>query len=113
VTSSILIGHLFNLQNRLNHSTHSRLNKLMITTEFASQIIGIIGAITLLYAYAMISKGKLTNTSPVYHIYNLTGAFLVSINASHMEALGALILNVAWMIIALWHLIKNRQKKGV
>lgn len=79
----------------------------MITIELASQIAGIMGAVTLLYAYAMISKGKLTNTSPAYHTYNLMGAFLVGINTIYMGALGALMLNVAWMIIALWHLIKS------
>jgi len=85
----------------------------MITVELASQIVGIAGAITLLYAYAMISKGKLTNTSPAYHIYNLTGAFLVGLNTIYMGALGALMLNVAWMIIALWHLIKSSRERSV
>jgi len=84
----------------------------MITIESASQIAGIIGAITLLYAYAMISKGKLTNTSSTYHIYNLMGAFLVGLNTIYMGALGALMLNVAWMIIATWHLIKSIQQKS-
>ncbi len=79
----------------------------MITIESASQIAGIMGAIILLYAYAMISKGRFTNTSPVYHTYNLIGAFLVGINTIYMGALGALMLNIAWMIIAIWHLIKS------
>ncbi|MCF6353596.1 MAG: hypothetical protein L3J26_00595 [Candidatus Polarisedimenticolaceae bacterium] len=85
----------------------------MITIESASQIAGIVGAITLLYAYAMISKGKLTNTSAAYHIYNLAGAFLVGINTLFMGAIGALMLNIAWMIIAVWHLKKStRQRAG-
>ncbi len=85
----------------------------MITIESASQISGIVGAITLLYAYAMISKGKLTNTSAAYHAYNLAGAFLVGINTLFMGAIGALMLNIAWMIIAIWHLKKStRQSAG-
>ena len=84
----------------------------MISIELASQITGIIGAITLLYAYAMISKGTLTNTSTTYHIYNLMGAFLVGINTIYMGALGALMLNVAWMIIAIWHLIKSTRERS-
>jgi len=79
----------------------------MITIESASQIAGILGAVTLLYAYAMISKGRFMSTSPVYHTCNLIGAFLVGINTIYMGALGALMLNVAWMIIAIWHLIKS------
>jgi uncharacterized membrane protein YfcA len=84
----------------------------MITIEVASQIAGIFGAVTLLYAYAMISKGKLTHTTPAYHVYNLAGAFLVGINTIYMGALGALMLNIAWMIIASWHLIKCTQGKN-
>ncbi len=83
----------------------------MITIELASQIAGIIGAITLLYAYAMISKGKFTNTSLIYHIYNLIGALLVGINTVYMGALGATLLNVAWMVIAIWHIIKSTKLK--
>ncbi len=83
----------------------------MITIESASQIAGIIGAITLLYAYAMISKGKFTNTSLTYHIYNFIGAVLVGINTIYMGALGATLLNVAWMIIAAWHIAISRKTK--
>ena len=78
----------------------------MITIESISQIAGIVGAVTLLYAYAMISKGKFTNRSSAYHICNLAGAFLVGVNTLFMGAIGALMLNVAWMFIAIWHLKK-------
>ncbi len=84
----------------------------MITIESASQIAGIAGAIILLYAYAMISKGRFTNTSAAYHTYNLAGAFLVGINTLLMGAMGALMLNVAWMAIAVWHLKKSAQQKA-
>ncbi|HEC15310.1 MAG TPA: hypothetical protein ENI99_01850 [Sedimenticola sp.] len=70
------------------------------------QITGILGAIILLYAYAMISRGKLTYTSPVYHVCNLIGALLVGINTAYTAALGALLLNVIWMGISIRHLLK-------
>jgi len=79
---------------------------LTITLETVIQITGMLGAALLLYAYAMISKGRLSNSSFSYHTYNFIGAFLVGINTAYMEAIGALILNVAWMFIAIWHLLK-------
>ncbi len=84
----------------------------MTSIESASQIAGIAGAITLLYAYAMISKGRFTNTSAAYHICNLAGAFLVGLNTLFMGAVGALILNIAWMAIAAWHLRRVWRKAG-
>ncbi|VAX05599.1 hypothetical protein MNBD_GAMMA26-1631 [hydrothermal vent metagenome] len=86
---------------------------LIITLETTLQITGMLGAAMLLYAYAMISKGRLSNSSLSYHIYNLIGAFLVGLNTAYMAAIGALILNVAWMFIAIWHLVKiARQTEG-
>ncbi len=70
------------------------------------QITGMLGAVLLLYAYAMISKGKLSNTSPAYHTYNLIGALLVGVNTAYTVAIGALLLNVVWMGISIRHLLK-------
>ena len=70
------------------------------------QITGMLGAVLLLYAYAMISKGKLSNTSSAYHTYNLIGALLVGVNTAYTVAIGALLLNVVWMGISIRHLLK-------
>lgn len=62
-------------------------------------ILGWIGAVALLAAYAMLSWGILRNKLP-YHFMNCIGAIGIAISSWHESAYPATFLNVVWFGVA-------------
>jgi hypothetical protein len=78
----------------------------------AVEVVGWIGALQILGAYAMLSAGKLTGSSPLYQWMNVIGAAGFTINGWWHGALPSAALNIIWMLIggvALWRI---GQRKG-
>lgn len=62
-------------------------------------ILGIIGLIEVLYAYAILSMKKCDSDSMWYQFLNMSGAIFLAINAWAHSAYPIFALNVIWAII--------------
>ena len=70
------------------------------------QVIGWIGAITLLAAYFLVAGKRWTATSRAFHAANLVGGTGVALSSLVQDAIPAFALNTAWAIIALYGLTR-------
>jgi len=70
------------------------------------EIIGWIGAGGVLLAYLLVSTRKIAPTSKEYQLINLFGALGIIVNSAVHMAIPSVALNVAWLLIALYGLIK-------
>ncbi len=69
-------------------------------------ILGWIGAIALLVAYALISAKRVEGDSTGYQLLNLVGSILLMLNTLYYEAYPSSFLNLFWMGVALYALRK-------
>ncbi len=77
--------------------------------KLAVEVIGWLGALLIIGAYALLSAGRLKPQSPLYHLMNLFGAAAFVLNSGLNGALPSAAMNVVWMGIGGYALIKCRQ----
>jgi len=75
------------------------------------EIIGWIGAVEVIIAYAFNSNGRLKSDSLVFQLLNLTGAIFLILNTWYNESYPSMVINIIWTGIALSALIRIKQKK--
>jgi hypothetical protein len=73
-------------------------------------IIGWVGAILIVGAYGLNIQGKLHSDSKMYIFANLLGGICFIINTLYLKAYPSAAVNVVWVFIALYALMKT--KKG-
>lgn len=76
------------------------------------EVVGWIGAIVILAAYGMLSAGKLDGKSAIYHVLNIVGAAGFVINSGYNGALPSAVLNVIWIGIGIYGLVRYRARAG-
>ena len=79
--------------------------------ELAVEIVGWAGASLILFAYLLLSAGKLTGQSLVYQGMNIVGAAGFVVNGWWHGAIPSAALNVLWLLIgayASWRILKKR-----
>ena len=76
------------------------------------EIAGWIAAVLILTAYGMLSAGKLTGKSVAYQVMNIVGAIGFVINTGYNGAFPSAVLNVIWVGIGVWALVKIRMDRG-
>jgi formate hydrogenlyase subunit 3/multisubunit Na+/H+ antiporter MnhD subunit len=78
------------------------------------EAIGWSGALLILAAYGLISGGKVEARSPLYQMMNIVGAAGLIVNSGWNGALPSVGLNVVWLCIGLYTLLRRRRadKKG-
>jgi len=84
----------------------------MTPLEIVVEIVGWGGAVLILFAYLLLSAGKLTGQSPLYQWMNVVGAAGFTVNGWWHGALPSAALNVIWMMIggvALWRITAKRR----
>ena len=69
-------------------------------------ILGWMGAIALLVAYALISARRVEGDSTAYQLLNLVGSILLILNTFYYGAYPSSFLNLFWIAIALYALRK-------
>ncbi len=82
--------------------------------EFWIDVLGWIGALQILTAYALISLKKVEGDSLLYQLLNIFGSILLVINTYYWNALPSTLVNAIWLIIALFavfSIVKNLNKK--
>jgi hypothetical protein len=63
------------------------------------EVVGWVGAVTVLVAYALVTK---YGPSVLYHVLNVLGAAGLLVNALHHRALPSTTVNVVWAVIGFW-----------
>jgi len=79
--------------------------------QVAVEVAGWTGAALILFAYLLLSAGRLTGQSLVYQGMNVVGAAGFVINGWWHSALPSASLNVLWLLIgavASWRILKKR-----
>lgn len=77
------------------------------------QIVGLLGPIFLLGAYALLSSGRLTATSPAYQILNLMGAAVMVWVGIVTNVWSVWVLNGVWSLIAVFGLVRIVRRRPV
>ena len=80
--------------------------------KIAVEIVGWIAAVLILTAYAMLSAGKLTGKSVAYQVMNIVGAAGFVVNTAYNGAIPSAVLNVIWVGIGIYALVKIRANRG-
>ena len=83
----------------------------MTAIEFAVEVAGWTGAALILFAYLLLSAGKLTGQSIIYQGMNVVGAVGFVINGWWHGALPSATLNVLWLMIGLFASIRIVTKR--
>jgi len=79
---------------------------MWINNDVLIDILGWIGAIALLVAYALISAKRVAGDSTGYQLLNLVGSILLILNTLYYGAYPSSFLNLFWIAVALYALRK-------
>ncbi len=74
-------------------------------------IIGWIGAITLLLAYGAVSRGHTKGTSFQYQLWNAVGSVCLLVNSTYYRAFPSSFVNFVWIGIAIVTIHHNRKSQ--
>lgn len=72
------------------------------------EIVGWVAAATILIAYGLLSAGRLDGKSTLYHGMNVVGAIGFVINSGYNGAFPSAALNVIWIGIGVFGLVRYR-----
>ena len=78
--------------------------------QFLVEAIGIVGAVGILLAYGLNSYQKINSDSRAFVFLNLSGALLLIIYSVLKEAWANMLINVVWVAIALFAIIRMIRK---
>ena len=74
------------------------------------EVVGWLGALMVLGAYALVTRA---GTSVLYHVLNILGAAGLLVNALHHHAFPSTTVNVVWIGIAIWGITtSSRQRRA-
>lgn len=74
-------------------------------------IIAVIGMILVLIAFVLDEFGNVNQNTYIYNILNIFGSGFLAYYAFALNSLPFLILNIVWMSVALYKLVKISRKK--
>ena len=69
-------------------------------------VIGWIGAVAILVAYALVSTRKLEGTSTPYQLLNLVGGACLIANTIYYKAYPSTFVNLVWAGIAIYTIVR-------
>jgi hypothetical protein len=78
--------------------------------SIAIEAAGWIGAVLVLAGYALASTGRLDGRSPTFQWLNLVGAAGFVVNTAWHGAIPSMVLNIIWCGIAVFTLLRGKQK---
>ena len=83
----------------------------MSVTELLIEIAGWAGAVLILLAYFLVTIGRVTARTPAFQWMNLVCAAGFALNGAWHRAIPSATLNVVWMAIAAFALLRIRKAK--
>jgi len=81
-------------------------------TESLNELIGWAGASAFVIAYFLLSIKVLSSEKILYHVLNATGGILMSISTFNVMDRPAFFVNLIWMGIAIFSIIRIILLKG-
>jgi len=75
-------------------------------------ILGWLGVVLLLAAYALVSAKKLAGDAVLFQGMNMLGGALVLVNSFYYHAYPSVGVNIAWIAIALWTLGRRARRRA-
>jgi hypothetical protein len=84
----------------------------MPPTSTIIDLMGWIGAVLLLLAYALVSSGRLAGDSVRFQLLNLSGGLLLAANSAYHGALPSVAVNAVWIVIGLAALLRARRQRA-
>lgn len=85
-----------------------------MSAQLIIDIIGWIGSVEVIVAYALISSERVNGKSILYQLLNLTGAIFLIVNTIYYGAYPSTAINVVWVgiaLAALWKAFFQNQKR--
>lgn len=79
--------------------------------ELFVNIIGWIGAVEVVIAYALNSNGTLKSDSYLFQILNLTGAIFLIVRTWVDHSWPSMVINIVWTAVAIIALVKIARRK--
>jgi uncharacterized membrane protein len=73
-------------------------------------LIGWLGAVAVIAAYALVSSKKLDGVSFRYQLLNFFGGVFLIINTVFYHAYPSTLVNAIWIGIAVWTMYRQRRK---
>ncbi len=73
----------------------------MSAVDIFYNVLGVIGALMLLFGFFRVNSGKWSNKSFAYELDNVVGAILIIIYQIRYHAFVTVVVNAIWAIIAL------------
>jgi hypothetical protein len=70
------------------------------------EVFGWFGGLTLIYAYAMVSLGKISAHSSLFQCLNLVGSVLLAANAAWHHAWPSVGVNLIWIGVGVFALTR-------
>lgn len=83
----------------------------MVSINLLIDIIGWVGVILLLAAYALVSARKVEGDSLGYQVLNVTGGAFLIVNSFHYKAFPSVGVNVVWIGIAIYTMTRRKLVK--
>ena len=81
-------------------------------TGLVVDVVGWIGAVALLTAYALVSSGRVGGRGPAFQALNLVGAVGLLVNGVWHGAWPSAALNTVWLVVGLAALTRLRSATG-
>ena len=75
-------------------------------------LTGFIGVLLIVIAYLLLQLDKLPSSSPSYSLLNAAGALLIILSLTFKFNLSAFIVEVFWLLISLFGLMKSLLSRG-
>ncbi len=82
----------------------------MLPTSTLIDLMGWVGAVLLLAAYALVSSRRLAGDSVRFQLLNLGGGVLLAANSAYHGALPSVAVNAVWIVIGLAALLRARRR---
>lgn len=80
-----------------------------MTESLFVDLLGWIGALCLLAGYGLVSRGRVEGDSLAFQSLNVGGAGILSVNTVYYGAYPATFLNLVWVAIGLYALVRTRR----
>ena len=74
--------------------------------------IGVVGSLTICWAYWAVSRGQLAAAAMPFQFLNLGGACLLLISLYFRPNPGAILIEVLWVVIAVSAILRIRRRRS-
>ncbi len=81
-----------------------------MNTQFAVNLIGWLGSAAVILAYALVSARRVKGDSLLYQALNLAGALFLIANTVYYGAYPSAVVNVVWVGIAIFALVRGARR---